>query len=114
MQTLNMTGGVFDVNIKTDKEKCQAHGIDATPFLVSPNPGGKPAELGRVASGGELSCISLCIQLATIDSHQVPTLIFDEVDAGIGGAVAENVERLLRSVGRHAAEMLESAHSTIS
>lgn len=102
MQTLNMTGGVFDVRVDSDKEKCQAHGVDHIAFLVSPNPGTKPGELGRIASGGELSRISLCIQLATIGSHQVPTLIFDEVDAGIGGAVAENVGRLLRSVGEHA------------
>jgi len=102
MQTLNMTGGVFEVSVKSDKNKWHAHGIDTVVFLVSPNPGSKPGELGRIASGGELSRISLCIQLATIDSHQVPTLIFDEVDAGIGGAVAENVGRLLRNVGEHA------------
>ena len=102
MQTLNMTGGVFEIKVVSDKQKGQSHGIDHITFLVSPNPGTKPAELGRVASGGELSRISLCLQLATIDSHQVPTLIFDEVDAGIGGAVAENVGRLLRSVGEHA------------
>ena len=102
MQTLNMTGGVFEIKVVSDKQKGQSHGIDHITFLVSPNPGTKPAELGRVASGGELSRISLCLQLATIDSYQVPTLIFDEVDAGIGGAVAENVGRLLRSVGEHA------------
>lgn len=101
MQTLAMEGGVFQVDIKTDKKSVQRHGQDTIIFTVSPNPGIKPGALAKVASGGELSRISLAIQLATIESHAVGTLIFDEVDAGIGGAVAETVGRLLRQVGEH-------------
>lgn len=115
MQSLNMSGASFAVDVARDKEgtpgkegacskaaRPSAHGTDTIQFLVSTNPGSAPAPLSKVASGGELSRISLCIQLATIKSHSVPTLIFDEVDAGIGGAVAETVGKLLRRVGAHA------------
>ena len=102
MQTLAMEGGIMQIDITTDKKSAQRHGQDLIVFNVSPNPGVKPAPLAKVASGGELSRISLCIQLATINSQPVDTLIFDEVDAGVGGAVAETVGRLLRKVGSHA------------
>ena len=102
MQELAMRGGKFSINVKTDNKIMQRHGQDVIRFDVSPNLGVKPAPLTRIASGGELSRISLCVQLATIESHSVPTLIFDEVDAGIGGAVAETVGKLLRQVGTHA------------
>lgn len=102
MQTLAMTGGVLQIDIESDKASVQKHGQDNVVFKVSPNPGIKPGPLAKVASGGELSRISLCIQLATIESSNVNTLIFDEVDAGIGGAVAETVGQLLRKVGNHA------------
>jgi len=101
MQTLAMEGGLIQIDVKNDQSSIQRHGQDAISFNVSPNPGIKPGALAKVASGGELSRISLCIQLATIESHSVNTLIFDEVDAGIGGAVAETVGRLLREVGQH-------------
>jgi len=102
MQTLAMTGGVLQIDIESDKASVQKHGQDNVVFKVSPNPGMQPGPLAKVASGGELSRISLCIQLATIESSSVNTLIFDEVDAGIGGAVAETVGQLLRKVGNHA------------
>jgi len=102
MQTLAMEGGVFDISVVTDTSAVQRAGQDHVIFSVSPNPGVEPGALAKVASGGELSRISLCIQLATIHSQSVPTLIFDEVDAGIGGAVAETVGQLLRQVGKHA------------
>jgi len=101
MQSLAMEGGVVQIDVKSDQSSIQRHGQDTINFNVSPNPGIKPGALAKVASGGELSRISLCIQLATIKSHAVNTLIFDEVDAGIGGAVAETVGRLLREVGQH-------------
>jgi len=97
-----MEGGVFRIRIDGDPARVERHGIDRVGFEVSPNPGVSPAPLSRVASGGELSRISLSLQLATVATRPVPTLIFDEVDAGIGGAVAETVGRLLRSVGEHA------------
>lgn len=99
MQDLSMPGGIFDITIQTNTDKPNAYGNDVITFMVSPNPGVKPAPLAKVASGGELSRISLSMQLATLDSHAVPTLIFDEVDTGVGGAVAEKVGQLLRTVG---------------
>ncbi len=99
MQTLSMQGGVFEVDIQTDGTEPRVHGNETVSFLVSPNPGVKPAPLAKVASGGELSRISLCMQLATLSTRSVPTLVFDEVDSGVGGAVAETVGQLLRRVG---------------
>ncbi len=98
MQGLNMSGGIFKVDVGVADDQPHIQGNDSIHFLVSPNPGVKPAPLSKVASGGELSRISLCMQLATMHSRQVPTQIFDEVDAGVGGAVAEKVGQLLRSV----------------
>lgn len=76
------------------------HGFDQVELLVSANPGLPPRPLARVASGGELSRISLAIQVAATDSKTVPTLIFDEVDTGIGGGVAEIVGQKLRILGQ--------------
>lgn len=102
MQGLNMTGGVFDIVIETQNNTPRPHGNDNVSFQVSPNPGVSPAPLSKIASGGELSRISLCMQLATLETQTVPTLVFDEVDSGVGGAVAETVGQLLRRVGKHA------------
>ena len=102
MQDLSMPGGVFDISISSSADQPHAHGNDTITFMVSPNPGVKPAPLSKVASGGELSRISLCMQLATLKTRSVPTLIFDEVDTGVGGAVAEKVGQLLRTVGTQA------------
>ena len=102
MQGVNMHGGVFTIDINTTKGEPAESGNDEVSFLVSPNPGVKPAPLAKVASGGELSRISLCLQLATLNKYSVPTLIFDEVDSGVGGAVAETVGKLLRQVGQSA------------
>lgn len=102
MQELNMPAGVFDIHVDNNKSEPDAHGADTIEFLVSPNPGVKPAPLSRIASGGELSRISLSLQLATLETQSVPTLVFDEVDSGVGGAVAETVGKLLRRVGSRA------------
>ena len=99
MQSLAMAGGRFEIGVESDPDARSPNGIDAVSFRVSPNPGIDPAPLARIASGGELSRIGLAIRLATLASRQVPTLIFDEVDAGIGGAVAETVGQLLRRLG---------------
>jgi DNA repair protein RecN (Recombination protein N) len=69
--------------------------------MVSTNPGSPAGELGKVASGGELARISLAIQVVTAGQSGVPTLVFDEVDVGIGGGVAEVVGQYLRSLGSH-------------
>ncbi len=99
MQELGMQGGRFRVACSPQKDKPAAQGLDRVNFLVAANPGQPDAPLSEVASGGELSRISLAIQVATADCGAVPTLIFDEVDAGIGGAVAEVVGQLLRRLG---------------
>ncbi len=100
MQTLGMQGGRFQVECTAEPERPGRNGIDRIRFMVAANPGQKPGALADVASGGELSRISLAIQVATADCGVVPSLIFDEVDVGIGGAVAEIVGQLLRRLGQ--------------
>jgi DNA repair protein RecN (Recombination protein N) len=100
MQTLGMKGGVFEVGIKTRKDpSCGIHGLDDIEFMVSANTGQPVQPLNKVASGGELSRISLSIQVISAGSATIPTLIFDEVDSGIGGGVAEIVGQKLRALG---------------
>ncbi len=102
MNSLGMGGGKIDIRLdRLPMEKASAQGLDRVEFLVSANPGHPLQPLSRVASGGELSRISLAIQVATIRCHQISTLIFDEVDVGIGGGVAEIVGRLLRQLGQN-------------
>ncbi len=74
------------------------HGMEDVEFLISTNPGQSPRSLGKIASGGELSRISLAIQVISASVNTVPSMVFDEVDVGIGGAVAEVVGRLLRAL----------------
>ncbi len=101
MQGLAMAGGQFDCRLSAVPiEQAGPSGLDEVEFLVAANPGQQLAPLAKVASGGELSRISLAIQVATAGCGEVPTLIFDEVDVGIGGAVAEMVGRLLHDLGR--------------
>ncbi len=101
MRTLGMPAGSFAVIVEPlAEEQAGAFGLDRVEFLVAANPGLSPAPLARVASGGELSRISLALQVATAGLGTIPTLVFDEVDVGIGGGVAEIVGRLLRDLGR--------------
>ena len=101
MQTLAMQGGAFDV-VLTALEECASYGLEQVEFRVAGHAGSPTRSLAKVASGGELSRISLAIETVTMEVAQVPTLIFDEVDVGIGGSVAEIVGRMLRSLGsRH-------------
>jgi DNA repair protein RecN (Recombination protein N) len=99
MQTLAMQGGNFAVALKPLAEG-NAHGLEALEFQVAINPGSPLRSLAKVASGGELSRISLAIQVAASQAATVPTLIFDEVDSGIGGRVAEIVGALLKRLGQ--------------
>ena len=98
MQTLALAGGKFEIALQPQGEG-GAHGMERIEFLVAGHAGVDPRPMGKVASGGELSRISLAIQVITSKAAKVPTLIFDEVDAGIGGAVAEVVGRLLKELG---------------
>ena len=100
LHDLGMPEGRFSVEIQAQpQERAGPGGLDQIEFLVSTNPGQPPQSLAKVASGGELSRISLAIQVATIQCGLIPTLIFDEVDAGIGGGTAEIVGQLLRRLG---------------
>jgi len=100
MQELGMPGGHFEVSI-TELENGQgtAYGTERIEFMVSANPGQPAKSLAKVASGGELSRISLALQVVTARIGRIPTLIFDEVDVGIGGRVAEIVGQQLRDLG---------------
>ncbi len=100
MQELGMKGGRFEIEVAArDDARPAPQGTDRIEFRVSANPGQPPMALTRVASGGELSRISLAIQVIAAQATHIPTLIFDEVDSGVGGGTAETVGRLLRSLG---------------
>ncbi|NVI83704.1 DNA repair protein RecN [Janthinobacterium sp. BJB401] len=98
MQELSMTGGSFEIAL----HPCEpaAHGLEQVEFLVAGHAGTAPRSLAKVASGGELARIALAISVITSHATTTPTLIFDEVDSGIGGAVAEVVGRLLKRLGQ--------------
>jgi DNA repair protein RecN (Recombination protein N) len=99
MQTLAMQGGKFAVALLPLNEGNE-HGLEIVEFQVAANQGSPLRNLAKVASGGELSRISLAIQVAASRAAAVPTLIFDEVDSGIGGRVAEIVGSLLKQLGK--------------
>ena len=97
---LGMGGGVFDVALVSAADgQPDPQGAERTEFLVSANAGQPPRPLRKVASGGELSRISLAIEVAALGHDLVPTMVFDEVDSGIGGATAEIVGQKLRALG---------------
>jgi DNA repair protein RecN (Recombination protein N) len=119
MRQLGMPGGRFEVAVETDRAADpQAAGADRIEFLASANPGEPPKPVARVASGGELSRISLAVQVAAAKRRARTCMIFDEVDAGIGGGVAEIVGRKLRELGErgqvlcvtHLAQVASQAH----
>lgn len=99
MVGLGMPGGMFHASVAQCSDGAEkAHGIDSIEFLISANPGEPPKPLAKVASGGELSRMSLAIQVIASDGSTIPTMVFDEVDSGIGGSVAEMVGRRLKQV----------------
>ena len=100
MQQLGMQGGRFEVALQTLDAPAQ-HGLEEVSFLVAGHEGSTPRPVGKVASGGELSRIALAIAVTTSELGEVGTLIFDEVDSGVGGAVAETVGRLMKQLGQH-------------
>ncbi|MFH1333796.1 MAG: DNA repair protein RecN [Pseudomonadota bacterium] len=99
MQTLGMKGGKFEIAFES-KESLSSKGMETVTFRVSANPGHALQPLAKIASGGELSRISLAIQVIAAKNTTTPTLIFDEVDVGIGGATAEVVGELLKTLGK--------------
>lgn len=98
MQGLGMAGGRFEVQLQASTEPA-AHGLESVVFLVAGHEGSTPRPVGKVASGGELSRMALAIAVTTSQLGSAQTLIFDEVDSGVGGAVAETVGRLMRQLG---------------
>lgn len=117
IQQLGMPHGYIDLVI-TPLATMQEHGLDKVEYRVSTNPGMPPDLLTKIASGGELSRISLAIQLIAAQQGMTPTLFFDEVDVGIGGATAAIVGRLMRQLGQrlqvfcvtHQPQVAASAH----
>ena len=99
MQGLGMQGGRFEVALHKTDQPSQG-GLEDVSFLVAGHAGSTPRPVGKVASGGELSRIALAIAVTTSRLGTAQTLIFDEVDAGVGGAVAETVGRLMKQLGR--------------
>lgn len=99
MHTLGMPNGLFEVQLAD--APASAKGTDKSDFLVTANKGQPLQPLAKVASGGELSRISLAIQVATAEVASLPTLIFDEVDVGIGGGIAEVVGKKMQQLGEH-------------
>jgi DNA repair protein RecN (Recombination protein N) len=99
MQNLGMQGGRFEVTLENLAEPA-SHGLEDIHFLVAGHAASTPRPVGKVASGGELSRIALAIAVTTSQLGTAQTLIFDEVDSGVGGAVAETVGRLMKQLGR--------------
>lgn len=117
IQQLGMPKGWIEIE-STPLEKMQAHGLDKVEYKVCTNPGMEPDSLNKIASGGELSRISLAIQMITAQKGSTPTLLFDEVDVGIGGSTAALVGKMLRKLGErlqvfcvtHQPQVAASAH----
>ncbi|KTD51895.1 DNA repair protein recN [Legionella quinlivanii] len=117
IQQLGMPKGFISMEIST-LDKMQSHGLDKVEYKVCTNPGMTPDALNKIASGGELSRISLAIQMITAQRGATPTLLFDEVDVGIGGSTAALVGQLLRKLGErlqvfcvtHQPQVAASAH----
>ncbi|GAA5443432.1 DNA repair protein RecN [Microbulbifer sp. NBRC 101763] len=95
---LAMPHAKVELALQTLDKPC-SHGLEEVEILISTNPGQPPRALGKIASGGELSRVSLAIQVVTAQTSRTPTLVFDEVDVGIGGATGDVVGRLLRQLG---------------
>jgi len=119
MRELGMPGGEFTVDVQPlESEHPVPSGADRVEFLVSAGTGQPARPLSKVASGGELSRISLAIQVSSVRGSEVPTLVFDEADVGVGGRVAEIVGRRLRALGEshqvlcvtHLAQVASRAH----
>jgi DNA repair protein RecN (Recombination protein N) len=100
MQQLGMQGGRLEVALQPLEQAAQ-YGLEDVQFLVAGHAGSSPRPVGKVASGGELSRIALAIAVTTSELGEAGTLIFDEVDAGVGGAVAQTVGRLMQQLGEH-------------
>lgn len=99
IRTLSLPHGEFRVMIEKESSPFSPHGLEKINFIIKTNPDQTPQPLAKVISGGELSRLSLAVHLALTHQGTIPTIIFDEVDAGVGGAVAEKIGKLLRKLG---------------
>jgi DNA repair protein RecN (Recombination protein N) len=108
MQTLGMTGGRFEVAL-TPLVEPQSFGAESVDFLVAGHAGSTPRPMAKVASGGELSRIALAVAVTTSQLGETGTLIFDEIDAGVGGAVADTVGQLMKRLG-HDRQVMAVTH----
>ena len=113
MQTLGMSGGKFVITIEPDATKRSAFGHDQIDFTVTANTGQPCKPIARVASGGELARISLAIQMIIANNSKISSLIFDEVDSGVGGGIAEIVGQHLRILGSNTSNNTKSANQVI-
>jgi DNA repair protein RecN (Recombination protein N) len=101
LQDLNMKGSEFQVSIKKDEGIISSKGINKIEFLLSPNPGEPPKQLYKIASGGEMSRVMLAIKNTITKSEKIPSIVFDEVDAGIGGLTASVVGQKIKKISRN-------------
>lgn len=101
LQDLNMKGSEFQVNIKKDEAVISSKGIDKIEFLLSPNPGEPPKQLSKIASGGEMSRVMLAIKNTITKAEKIPSIVFDEVDAGIGGLTATIVGQKIKKISKN-------------
>jgi DNA repair protein RecN (Recombination protein N) len=98
LQDLNMQGSKFQVSIKKDANLVSSRGIDKIEFLLSANPGEPAKPLSRIASGGEMSRVMLAIKNTITKTEKIPSIVFDEVDAGIGGITASVVGHKIKNI----------------
>lgn len=98
LQDLNMKGSEFQVSLKKDESIISSKGMDKIEFLLSPNPGEPPKPLSKIASGGEMSRVMLAIKNTITKAEKIPSIVFDEVDAGIGGMTATVVGQKIKKI----------------
>ncbi len=98
MQALNMPGGLCQIRLHSDPEQSSAEGIDTVCFEASTNPDRAPQPIAKIASGGELARIALCIQSLTAAAKATPTLLFDEIDVGVGGQTGALIGQALKKL----------------
>lgn len=110
LPSLKLEHARFLVNLESDENACSEHGIDQVAFWVQTNPGTRPGPMLKVASGGELSRFLLALKVALADKGSAPCLIFDEIDTGVGGAVAEAIGRRLERLS-NSVQVLSVTHA---
>lgn len=98
LSDLNMKGSAFIVSMKSDESVISPKGMDKIEFLLSPNPGEPPKQLYKIASGGEMSRVMLAIKNTLTKTEKIPSIVFDEVDAGIGGVTASIVGQKIKKI----------------